>query len=57
MAVVKVRNATGEDRWCPWVGFGGGIVKKGEVASVDADVYASLDWSHGMFPLVDPPKK
>ena len=57
-AVVKVKNVTGEDRWCPWAGAGGfgAVIKDGEVGIVPAGVYASLDWSHGMFETVDPPK-
>ena len=56
--VVKVKNMTGEDRYCPWAGPTGlgAEIKAGEVGVVPADVYASYDWSHGQFEIVSEKK-
>lgn len=57
--VVKVKNKTGEDRFCPWAGPAGTgqVIKAGEVGVVPSDVYDSLDWSHGQFEIVSEAKK
>ncbi len=59
MELLKVRNMTPEDRDCPWAGphGSGALIKSGEVGLVPRDVYDQLDWSHGMFELLNPPKK